>query len=357
MSERGNFRPISILVILSKILERHVFNSYLLYLTEHEILSDYQHGFRPGHSCETSLNMIYEYLVNNIVNGEINGVLMLDFSKAFDLVDHNILLQKIHAYGATDLTLKWFASYLEGRTQQEQINEVLSEPLTIITGAPQGSILGPLLFLIFINDLPSFLTTSHPSLFADDSTLLAHGCELPDIKASLSTDLCITSNWARSNHMALNFSKTKFMKIYSKRKYSQLDYDSILYKDFWIEEITSGKLLGILLDNNLSWDNQVDKIYKYLNSRLYLFKRICPALPLKCRIKFYYAFIYPHLLYGITIWGNARNELIDPLLKLQKRAARLALDESMSTPSVNLFRKLEWIPIYNLIKMRKILLV
>jgi retron-type reverse transcriptase len=200
MSERGNFRPISILVILSKILERHVFNLYFLYLTEHQILSDYQHGFRPGHSCETSLNMIYEYLVNNIDNGEINGVLMLDFSKAFDLVDHTILLQKIHAYGTTDLTLKWFASYLEGRTQQVQINEVLSEPLTIITGVPQSSILGPLLFLIFINDLPSFLTTSHPSLFADDSTLLAHGCELPDIKASLSTDLCITSNWARSNH-------------------------------------------------------------------------------------------------------------------------------------------------------------
>ncbi|CAB4026396.1 Hypothetical predicted protein, partial [Paramuricea clavata] len=135
------------------------------------------------------------------------------------------------------------ALYLEGRTQQVQINEVLSEPLTIITGVPQGSILGPLLFLIFINDLPSFLTTTHHSLFVDDSTLLAHGRELPDIKASLSTDLCITFNWARSNHMALNFSKTKFMKIYSKRKYSLLDYDSILYEDFWIEEITSGKRL------------------------------------------------------------------------------------------------------------------
>jgi hypothetical protein len=108
--------------------------------------------------------MIYEYLVNNIDNGEINGVLMLDFSKAFDVVDHTILLQKMHAYGAADLTLKWFASYLEGRTQQVQINDVLSEPLAIITGVPQGSIHGPLLFLIFINNLPSFLTTSHPSL-------------------------------------------------------------------------------------------------------------------------------------------------------------------------------------------------
>jgi hypothetical protein len=96
--------------------------------------------------------------------------------------------------------------------------------------------------------------------------------------------------------MALNFSKTKFMKIYSKRKYSLLDHDNIPHEDFWIGEITSGKILGILLEKNLSWDNQVDKIYKYLNSRLYLFKRICPALPLKCRIKFYYAFCGKSLL-------------------------------------------------------------
>jgi hypothetical protein len=123
----------------------------------------------------------------------------------------------------------------------------------------------------------------------------------------------------------------------------------------YIEDITSAKLLGLTLDSHNVWVNQIDKIYCNINSRLFLFKRIREALLFDSRIKFYFGLIYPHFIYGITIWGNASNELLHPLLKFQKRAVRLILNESVCTPSVVIFRKLKWNPIHNLINLRKIL--
>ena len=160
-----------------------MFNSYLLYLTGNKILSDHQHGFRSGQFCETSLTMIYEHLVNNIKNGEFYSVLMLDFFKSYSIIP--FCLKKSRHTRATDQTLKWFTPYLEGGTQQVQVNDHMSDPLTIFTGVPQGSILDPLLLLIIINDLPSFLNSSKPSFFTNDSTLLTHGSGLSVIKTFL----------------------------------------------------------------------------------------------------------------------------------------------------------------------------
>jgi hypothetical protein len=134
--------------------------------------------------------------------------------------------------------------------------------------------------------------------------------------------------------------KKKCMKIYSKHNFQLLGCCWIGPDSSYIEEITSGKRLGLTLDSHLVWVNQIDKIYCKISSRLFLFKRICEALPFDYIIKFYFGLIYPHFIYGITIWGNASNQLLHPLLKLQKRAARLILNESVSTPSVVIFRKL-----------------
>ncbi|CAB4014371.1 Isoleucine--tRNA ligase, cytoplasmic, partial [Paramuricea clavata] len=188
-TERNNYRPISILPILSKLLERHVANSYVKFLTENDILSSCQHGFRAHHSCESTLIFICEHLLDNIEQGLINGIALIDLSKAFDLVDHRLLLQKLEQYGITPIALKWFKSYLNDRYQVVQIASSLSNPALIKSGVPQGPILGPILFLIFINDLPSYVGSSKPFLFVDDSTLISSGSDLHELSVSLKSDM------------------------------------------------------------------------------------------------------------------------------------------------------------------------
>ncbi|CAB3981669.1 Hypothetical predicted protein [Paramuricea clavata] len=356
-TERNNYRPISILPILSKLLERHVANSYVKFLTENDILSSCQHGFRAHHSCESTLILICEHLLDNIEQGLINGIALIDLSKAFDLVDHRLLLQKLEQYGITPIPLKWFKSYLNDRYQVVQIASSLSNPALIKSGVPQGSILGPILFLIFINDLPSYVGSSKPFLFADDSTLISSGSDLHELSVSLKSDMTSVSRWTNHNKLSLNHGKTKIMKIYSQSKFPDLSPITIEVNNNNVKEITSAILLGVTLDQHLKWDRQINTIYNIINSRLYLLKHIRSYLTFQSRIQLYYALIYPHLLYCSTVWGNANNDLITCLLKLQKRAARLILEQSTEVPSIVLFRKLNWIPIFNLIKMRKILLV
>ena len=355
-TERSNYRLISILPVLSKLLERHVANSYVKFLTENNVLSSCQHGFRPHHSCESTLILIYEHLLSNIEKGLINGVALVDFSKAFDLVDHSVLLRKLELYGITPLALNWFKSYLSERYQRVEIASFLSNPALIKSGVPQGSILGPILFFIFINDLPSYLGSSEPFLFADDTTMISSGVNTHDLSLCLKTDLSSVFCWTNHNNMSLNSKKTKIMKIYSQPKFPDLNEIIVEVNNNSIKEITSTILLGVTLDQHLKWNKQINTTYNIINSRLYLLKRIRKYLNFQSCMQFYYALIYPHLLYCSTLWGNASNELITCLLKLQKRAARLILELSTEVPSIVLFRKLNWIPIFNLIKMRKILM-
>ena len=161
----GNYRPISILPIISKVFEKEIFTQLYKHLNENCLISKFQSGFRPGHSTITALIQMCDNWYENMDNGKLTGVVFLDIRKAFDSIDHVILLEKLAFYGVSQLELAWFQSYLSNRQQQCQINGCLSNKGEIICGVPQGSILGPLLFLIYINDLPNCLKTTTPCLY------------------------------------------------------------------------------------------------------------------------------------------------------------------------------------------------
>ena len=192
-------------------LERHVFNHLYEFLSCNDLLSSRQSDFRRNHSCETALNLIIDDWLNSIHDGDMVEVMFIDFCKAFDMVDHKILLEKLKLYNLSQDSLSWFISYLSNRTQQVKYTSKLSEPLHVTYGVPQGSILGPLLFLIFINDLPLSLTErlTQLSLFADDATYFVLNKNVKTIEKDLQICSKCIQSWCRSNHMVTNVDKTK----------------------------------------------------------------------------------------------------------------------------------------------------
>ena len=216
-SECNNNRPISVLCGVSKIVERHVHDALYTYLTEHNLLFTAQSGFRPGHSCETALLRMMDTWTAAMDRGEVNGVIMLDLRKAFDLISHECLLEKLRIYQCDDNSSKWFRSYLTGRTQQTAIKGHLSETAVITAGVPQGSILGPLLFILYMNDLPLHID-NNIDMFADDSTLYTTGHNVAEIQRSLQNNLNAVTTWCEDNRMVLNVAKTKCMLITTKQR-------------------------------------------------------------------------------------------------------------------------------------------
>ena len=206
-----NYRPISVIPVVAKIFERVVYDQLYHYLTEYCILSRYQSGFRSLHSTITALLEATDSWAMNIDRGFVNAVVFLDLKKVFDAVDHNILLKKLQFYGIRGFCHKWFTSYLSNRTQTCLMNSFSSTPKLVKCGVPQGTILGPLLFLLYINDLPNCLYFSQPRMCADDTSLTFASVDLKHIDDCLNYDLNRVYTWLSANKLTLNLTKTEFM--------------------------------------------------------------------------------------------------------------------------------------------------
>ena len=221
---------ISVISIIGKVIERIIYNQLFAYLSDHNILCKHQSGFRAFQSTVTALLGATDSWAYNIDIGNVNAVVFLDLKKEFDTVNHHILLSKLHIYGITGFYHEWLSSYLDNRTQKCVLNGSLSEVCTLKCGIPQGTILGPLLFLLYINDLPNCLSHTEPRMYADDIHLTYSNGNIHSIQSSQNEDLLNINRWLTTNKLMLNRTKTEFMLIGSRQKLNNLPSLPFEYK-------------------------------------------------------------------------------------------------------------------------------
>ena len=350
----NNYRPISILPVISKLLEKHIHDSLMAFLTQFQLLHKNQSGFRPNHSCETArIGMVCKWL-DSINRGSLIGTVMIDFKKAFDLVDHSLLLKKLKHYKLSDNTLSWFASYLSSRKQKVSLNNITSDSELITDGVPQGSILGPLLFLMFINDLPLYTDSANTEFYADDTNLYVCGESLEIIESNLQIALDCLAKWCKCNDMLINTTKTKVMLITTHQKRTSLINGqlSLHLNDDELNMITNDKVLGIIIDNNLTWSQHVDKVCKKITTNLWLLARIKDYLNTSHRVQFYKTYIQPHIDYCNTVWGGTSQVNLNRIFRLQKRACKIILDYNVENVLESM-EELKILSIYDRLYLRK----
>jgi len=355
----GNYRPISILPVLSKLFEKHVAIQVYKFFETYSLFHKAQSGFRKYHSCQTELTKLIDLWLKEMDNGHMTGIVFLDFKKAFDLVDHEILLQKLKCYRFDNPSLNWFRSYLSQRSQRVSIGNISSQTRIIHSGVPQGSVLGPLLFFIYINDLPLNNESTNTDLFADDATMYTSSSDTEVIQMRLNSDLIRVQNWAQQNRMVINEGKTKCMILGTSQKLHKSGNPelSLAINNHRLENVKHEKLVGVSIDNNLLWHDHIDKLCKTLSSKIALLSRIKKYLPTETRNLYYKHYILPTMDYCSNVWGNGAKSELDRIYKLQKRAARIILDASIDHPSKALFTELKWFTIYERIDFHKAVLL
>jgi hypothetical protein len=324
----GNYRPITVLPSLSKILERAVHRQLYSYLNENKLITSKQFGFRPKLSTEVALLNVSDKILSNMDNGYLTGAVFIDLSKAFDTVDHELLVNKLRSLGMDDICVQWFISYLGNRSQVTSVASTLSSSAAVTVGVPQGSILGPLLFLIYVNDLVKCPLQSEIVLYADDTVLYCSGKNVHELELQLNDDLSVVSHWFNRNLLTINTSKCKFMVFGSTRKLNNIETVDIYINRSTLDRTDKFKYLGIIFNQSLTWHDHVDYLVKKINQRIGLMKRVKHLLPISARITLYNSLIAPLFDYGDIVWGDKNNEVLMSYLQtLQNKAAKIILNK------------------------------
>ena len=343
----GNYRPISVLPAISKIMERIMYDQLYNYLTKFELLSDSQFGFRKSHSTATALLDCTNDWYMNLDRKMFNLVVLIDLKKAFDTVDHQILLRKLELYGIKGEALTLLKSYLTNRNQKCQIKNSFSTERLIKCGVPQGSILGPLFFLLYINDLPQCLNKTKPRLFADDTNLTASGDSITDLETAVNSDLENLRKWLIANKLSLNVAKTEFMLIGSKTMIKK-NSDSrlnVFIENKQIKQVSECKTLGVIVDRHLSWKSNSENICKKITAGISAIRRVKPFVDKDTLISIYNAIVRPYFDYCCEVWDVFGESQSKRLQKLQNRAARIILNMSNDVNHSIALRALGWEPL------------
>ena len=360
-SAKENYRPISVLPVVSRLFEKLVYNQLYEYLNSNDLLAPSQSGFRSLHSTATALLKCTNDWYSSLDVGKHVGVIFVDLKKAFDTVDHKILVQKLAHYGIHSSELMWFKSYLSNRSQFTRVNGVDSKVQNIDIGVPQGSCLGPLLFLLYINDLPKITNNAKVYMYADDTSLSLQNHSMSQLNRALNQDLLALDKWLRGNKLSLNVAKTHSMVISTKRKLAILKNQAeqlhlhIRHNDLDVVQCT--KYLGVHIDNTLDWKNHIQEVSKKISRSLGLIRYAKRFLPFESLKNLYTGLVDPHFRYCCAVWGVCGLTELQQLQKLQNCAARIITGSNFDAPSKPLIMGLGWKTIEELIQYETQVLV
>ena len=340
----NNYRPISIIPFIGKLIEYFVCEQLTDYMEENRLFTRHQYGFRKNHSTTYLMFDLMDEIYQSKSKSYKPGIIFLDIKKAFDTVNHDILIQKLSYYGIGGTVLKWFKNFLVNRHQCTKINGKISSFLEILSGVPQGSILGPILFSIYINDIAYACNLSKPYLFADDGALFfEQTCRSTFLNMKI--ELITLFKWLSVNKLSLNSDKTTFLLFDSADLSNEIDV-VCNSRSINIKECKENKYLGLILDNKLNFKSHIDYIVKKVSKRIGAMYRSKSLLPTKYRKMFANALMLPQFDYLDTIYCRASKTKLAELDLIYKKVAKIALDTPQTESSLNVYKEMKWLPLH-----------
>ena len=319
----NNYRPISILSPINKIFEKILYSRLIKYIDKSNILYKYQFGFRKNHSTEHALIELVDQIRYNIGGNKMTCGIFIDLSKAFDTVDHQILIEKLEHYGIRGKALDIFKSYLSNRKQYVQLEKSKSQLRPISCGVPQGSVLGPLFFILFINDLHKCCPEGKVRLFADDTTIFFHKDNINDIISTGKIIMTQLTNWLRANKLTLNADKSTFTIFKSHKKVIHNMPECIEFLNQSIKRTSHNKFLGIILDEHLTWNFHITELSNKLKRLFHIFYNIRDYLSKENIKTIYYALVYSRIKYGLSVYGQACANKMKRIQTLQNQLLKV----------------------------------
>ena len=353
-TELNNYRPVCSLLPFSKIFERILYDRMINYIDKHNILSKKQFGFRKGLSTENAIINFIDKIYTGLENRQHTAAIFMDLSKAFDVLDHQILATKLEHYGFRGKFLELILSFISNRNYFVNVNGLKSETKMVNIGVPQGSTLGPLLFLLYINDMCNSSTEFDFTLFADDTTLSMSGDKLDELTQKTNIELAKVLDWLIVNKLIINLMKTNSMLFTNKQEGRILN---IKAHNTILEQKSECKFLGIIIDDDISWKAHINHISNKISKTIALLRYLRYTFPKHILKTLYMTLIYPYFNYCNIIWGAADPTAINPINLLQKKVIRIISRAKYLDNTEPLFISMKLLNLTELYKLNCILFI